>query len=285
MKNEEMARLFSEATPYIQKYHGKTLVIKYGGNAMVNGQLKLAVMNDLVTLTLLGVRVVLVHGGGPAINAMLTKLGIESKFVGGLRYTDAETMAVVQQVLAGQVNKDLVALLKGRGVGLCGMDGNTISCRRYTKEDLGFVGEITGISTTLINHLLDDQFIPVVATVGMDPENGVLYNVNADTAAAAIAVALQAEKLVSMTDIAGLLRDKNDESTLIPEVELSEIEGYKAEGVIAGGMLPKIDGMADAIRRGVNEAVIIDGRVPHSILLEMFSDRGSGTLFYRNRNR
>lgn len=285
MKNEEMARLFSEATPYIQKYHGKTLVIKYGGNAMVNGQLKLAVMNDLVTLTLLGVRVVLVHGGGPAINAMLTKLGIESKFVGGLRYTDAETMAVVQQVLAGQVNKDLVALLKGRGVGLCGMDGNTISCRRYTKADLGFVGEITGISTTLINHLLDDQFIPVVATVGMDPENGVLYNVNADTAAAAIAVALGAEKLVSMTDITGLLRDKNDDTTLIPEVELSEIEAYKAEGIIAGGMLPKIDGMADAIRRGVNEAVIIDGRVPHSILLEMFSDRGSGTLFYRNRNR
>lgn len=285
MKNEEMARLFSEATPYIQKYHGKTLVIKYGGNAMVNGQLKLAVMNDLVTLTLLGVRVVLVHGGGPAINAMLKKLGIESKFVGGLRYTDAETMTVVQQVLAGQVNKDLVALLKGRGVGLCGMDGNTISCRRYTKADLGFVGEITGISTTLINHLLDDQFIPVVATVGMDPENGVLYNVNADTAAAAIAVALGAEKLVSMTDITGLLRDKNDDTTLIPEVEISEIEGYKAEGIIAGGMLPKIDGMADAIRRGVNEAVIIDGRVPHSILLEMFSDRGSGTLFYRGHNR
>ncbi len=285
MKNEEMARLFSEATPYIQKYHGKTLVIKYGGNAMVNGQLKLAVMNDLVTLTLLGVRVVLVHGGGPAINAMLKKLGIESKFVGGLRYTDAETMTVVQQVLAGQVNKDLVALLKGRGVGLCGMDGNTISCRRYTKADLGFVGEITGINTTLINHLLDDQFIPVVATVGMDPENGVLYNVNADTAAAAIAVALGAEKLVSMTDITGLLRDKDDDNTLIPEVELSEIEGYKSEGIIAGGMLPKIDGMADAIRRGVNEAVIIDGRVPHSILLEMFSDRGSGTLFYRSHNR
>ena len=269
MKNVEMAQLFSEATPYIQKYHGKTLVIKYGGNAMVNGALKLAVMNDLVTLTLLGVKVVLVHGGGPAINAMLGKLGIPSRFVGGLRYTDAETMTVVQQVLAGQVNKDLVALLKGRGVGLCGMDGNTIACRRYTDADLGFVGEITHIDTTLIDHLLEDQFIPVIATVGMDPENGVLYNVNADTAAAAIAVALQAEKLVSMTDIAGL----------------SEIEGYKAEGVIAGGMLPKIDGMADAIRRGVNEAVIIDGRVPHSVLLEMFSDRGSGTLFYQKRSR
>ena len=280
MKNVEMAQLFSEATPYIQKYH-----IKYGGNAMVNGQLKLAVMNDLVTLTLLGVRVVMVHGGGPAINAMLKKLGIESRFVNGLRYTDAETMRVVQQVLAGQVNKDLVALLKGRGVGLCGMDGNTINCRRYTEADLGFVGEITHIDTRLINRLLDDQFIPVIATVGMDEENGVLYNINADTAAAAIAVALQAEKLVTMTDIAGLLRDKDDENTLIPEVELSEIEGYKQQGVISGGMLPKIDGMADAIRRGVHEAVIIDGRVPHSVLLEMFSDRGSGTLFYQKQKR
>ena len=285
MKNVEMAQRFSEATPYIQKYHGKTLVIKYGGNAMVNGQLKLAVMNDLVTLTLLGVRVVMVHGGGPAINAMLKKLGIESRFVNGLRYTDAETMRVVQQVLAGQVNKDLVALLKGRGVGLCGMDGNTSNCRRYTEADHGFVGEITHIDTRLINRLLDDQFIPVIATVGMDEENGVLYNINADTAAAAIAVALQAEKLVTMTDIAGLLRDKDDENTLIPEVELSEIEGYKQQGVISVVMLPKIDGMADAIRRGVHEAVIIDGRVPHSVLLEMFSDRGSGTLFYQKQKR
>ena len=242
-------------------------------------------MCDIILLSLVGIRVVVVHGGGPEISEMLKKIGHESRFVDGLRYTDAETMTVVQQVLAGQVNKDLVALLKGRGVGLCGMDGNTIACRRYTDADLGFVGEITHINTKLIDRLLDDQFIPVVATVGMDPENGVLYNVNADTAAAAIAVALQAEKLVSMTDIAGLLRDKNDESTLIPEVELSEIEGYKAEGVIAGGMLPKIDGMADAIRRGVNEAVIIDGRVPHSVLLEMFSDRGSGTLFYQKRSR
>lgn len=284
MKNEQMALLFSEATPYIQKYHGKTLVIKYGGNAMVNDELKLAVMNDLVTLTLLGVRVVLVHGGGPAINDMLKKVGKESRFVNGLRYTDAETMGIVQQVLAGQVNKDLVALLKGRGVGLCGMDGHMIMCRRKTDADLGFVGEIERVNTTLIDHLLADSFIPVIATVGMD-KNGVPYNINADTAAAEIAIALHAEKLVSMTDIVGLLRDKNDESTLIPEVELSEIEDYKAEGVIAGGMLPKIEGMADAIRQGVHEAVIIDGRMPHSILLEMFSDRGAGTMFYRRGNR
>ena len=280
MKNEQMALLFSEATPYIQKYHGKTLVIKYGGNAMVNNTLKLAVMNDLVTLTLLGVRVVLVHGGGPAINEMLARVGKESRFVGGLRYTDKETMDIVQQVLAGQVNKDLVALLKGRGVGLCGMDGHMITCHRKTDADLGFVGEIEKVNTALIDHLLDDSFIPVIATVGMD-RDGIPYNINADTAAAEIAVALHAEKLVSMTDIAGLLYDKNDESTLIPEVELAEIERYKREGVIAGGMLPKIEGMADAIRKGVREAVIIDGRVPHSILLEMFSDRGAGTMFYR----
>ena len=284
MKNEEMALLFSEATPYIQKYHGKTLVIKYGGNAMVNDALKLAVMNDLVTLTLLGVRVVLVHGGGPAINHMLTKVGKESKFVGGLRYTDGETMSIVQQVLAGQVNKDLVALLKGRGVGLCGMDGHTITCTRKTDVDLGYVGNVERVNTTLIEHLLDDSFIPVIATVGMD-ENGTPYNINADTAAAAIAIALHAEMLVSMTDIAGLLQDKDDDATLIPEVEVSEIAGYKEAGVISGGMLPKIDGMADAIYEGVHEAVIIDGRVPHSILLELFSDRGSGTRFFRRGSR
>ena len=280
MKNEQMALLFSEATPYIQKYHGKTLVIKYGGNAMVNDTLKLAVMNDLVTLTLLGVRVVLVHGGGPAINEMLARVGKESRFVGGLRYTDKETMDIVQQVLAGQVNKDLVALLKGRGVGLCGMDGHMITCRRKTDADLSFVGEIEKVNTALIDHLLDDSFIPVIATVGMD-RDGVPFNINADTAAAEIAVALHAEKLVSMTDIAGLLYDKNDETTLIPEVELGDIERYQRERIIAGGMLPKIEGMADAIRKGVREAVIIDGRVPHSILLEMFSDRGAGTMFYR----
>ena len=232
MKNEEMALLFSEATPYIQKYHGKTMVIKYGGNAMINETLKNAVMNDLVTLTLLGVRVVLVHGGGPAINEMLKKVGVESHFAGGLRVTDDATM------------------------------------------------EIVHVDPTLISSLLDSGYIPVIATVGMD-DLGQAYNVNADTAAAQIAIALKAEKLVSMTDIAGLLRDKEDESTLIPEVEVSEIEGYKSAGIIAGGMIPKIGGMADAIYQGVHEAVIIDGRVPHSILLELFSDRGSGTRFYR----
>ena len=248
MKNEEMARLFSEATPYIQKYHGKTMVIKYGGNAMIN---------DLVTLTLLGVRVVLVHGGGPAINEMLKKVGVESHFANGLRVTDDATMEIVQQVLAGKVNKDLVAKLRGRGVGLCGMDGQMLRCTELDPQ-LGHVGEIVHVDATLIESLLDGGFIPVIATVGMD-DLGQAYNVNADTAAAQIAIALKAEKLVSMTDIAGLLRDKEDETTLIPEVE--------------------------AIYQGVHEAVIIDGRVPHSILLELFSDRGSGTRFYRRSHR
>ena len=273
-----------EAMPYLQKYQGKIIVIKYGGNAMINETLKNAVMNDLVTLTLLGVRVVLVHGGGPAINEMLKKVGVESHFANGLRVTDDATMEIVQQVLAGKVNKDLVAKLRGRGVGLCGMDGHMIMCNRKSDVDLGYVGEIEKVNTTLIDHLLADSFIPVIATVGMD-ENGIAYNINADTAAAAIAIALHAEKLVSMTDIVGLLYDKNDESTLIPEVEVSEIEGYKAAGIIAGGMIPKIGGMADAIYQGVHEAVIIDGRVPHSILLELFSDRGSGTRFYRRSHR
>ena len=272
MKNEEMALLFSEATPYIQKYHGKTMVIKYGGNAMINETLKNAVMNDLVTLTLLGVRVVLVHGGGPAINEMLKKVGVESRFAGGLRVTDDAAMEIVQQVLAGKVNKDLVAKLRGRGVGLCGMDGQMLRCTELDPQ-LGHVGEIVHVDPTLISSLLDSGYIPVIATVGMDDLG--------QAAAAQIAIALKAEKLVSMTDIAGLLRDKEDESTLIPEVEVSEIEGYKSAGIIAGGMIPKIGGMADAIYQGVHEAVIIDGRVPHSILLELFSDRGSGTRFYR----
>ena len=243
MKNEEMALLFSEATPYIQKYHGKTMVIKYGGNAMINETLKNAVMNDLVTLTLLGVRVVLVHGGGPAINEMLKKVGVESHFNNGLRVTDDATMEIVQQVLAGKVNKDLVAKLRGRGVGLCGMDGQMLRCTELDPA-LGHVGEIIHVDPTLISTLLDGGYIPVIATVGMD-DLGQAYNVNADTAAAQIAIALKAEKLVSMTDIAGLLRDKDDETTLIPEVEVSEIEGYKAAGIIAGGMIPKIGGMAD----------------------------------------
>ena len=278
MKNEEMALLFSEATPYIQKYHGKTLVIKYGGNAMVNEELKLAVMNDLVTLTLLGVRVVLVHGGGPAINQMLNRVGKESKFVNGLRYTDKETMSIVQQVLAGQVNKDLVALLKGRGVGLCGLDGHTITCSRKSDVDLGYVGNVEKVDTTLIEHLLNDGFIPVIATVGMD-DNGVPYNINADTAAASIAAAMHAEALISMTDTVGLLRDPKDPTSLIRRVDLKGVEELKAEGIISGGMIPKVECCTNAIRAGVRKVFIIDGRVPHALLIEPLTDEGAGTMF------
>ena len=278
MKNEQMALLFSEATPYIQKYHGKTLVIKYGGNAMVNDDLKLAVMNDLVTLTLLGVRVVLVHGGGPAINQMLKRVGKESKFVNGLRYTDEETMGIVQQVLAGQVNKDLVALLKGRGVGLCGMDGHMIEARKL--DDVhGYVGEIVNVNTQPILDVLEKGYIPVISTVGCDNE-GNPYNINADTAAARIAASLGAESLISMTDIRGILRDPADESTLIPAIQVSEAPQLIREGIISGGMIPKIECCIEAIRRGVKKVFIIDGRVPHAILIECLTDEGVGTMFY-----
>lgn len=281
MDNWQMANVLSEAQPYIMKYRGKTMVVKYGGNAMINGELKKGVMDDLVTLTLLGVRVVLVHGGGPEINTALYKIGKEAEFVDGLRKTDAETMEVVQQVLAGKVNKDLVALLRGHGVGLCGMDGDMLHChKKKDGPDLGFVGDITRIDVTLVSYLLDSGFIPVIATVGMD-KNGTPYNINADTAACKLAVELKAAKLITMTDVAGLLRDKDDDATLIPEVDVEEVADLIKTGVIAGGMIPKIQGCVEAIEDGVTEAAIIDGRMPHSVLMEIFSNRGSGTLFYK----
>lgn len=283
MRNEAMAQILSEAQPYIQKYRGKTVVVKYGGNAMTSQLLQSAVMSDLVMLTLFGIRVVLVHGGGPEINKMLAKIGKEPKFIGGLRYTDEETMDVVQSILAGKVNKDLVALLKtknGKAMGLCGMDDGMLQCKKIESGvDLGFVGEITHVDTTLIETALDGGYIPVIATVGVD-KNGQAYNVNADTAASFIAIALNAAKLVSMTDVAGLLRDKNDEETLIAEVQVDAVHGLVEAGIIEGGMIPKIQSCVNAIKGGVHEAVIIDGRISHSILLETFSDRGSGTLFY-----
>ena len=277
MKNEEMALLFSEATPYIQKYHGKTMVIKYGGNAMINETLKNAVMNDLVTLTLLGVRVVLVHGGGPAINEMLKKVGVESHFNNGLRVTDDATMEIVQQVLAGKVNKDLVAKLRGRGVGLCGMDGQMLRCTELDPQ-LGHVGEIVHVDATLIESLLDGGFIPVIATVGMD-DLGQAYNVNADTAAAKIAGALNAESLISMTDISGILQDKDDPDTLISVIKADEVPALIKSGIIGGGMIPKAECCINAIKWGVHRVFIIDGRIPHSILIEMLTDEGMGTMF------
>ncbi len=283
MKNEQMALLFSEATPYIQKYHGKTLVIKYGGNAMVNDDLKLAVMNDLVTLTLLGVRVVLVHGGGPEISGMLKKIGKESRFVGGMRYTDAETMDRVQQVLAGKVNKDLVQLLEntgGKAVGLCGLDGSMLKADKLpAAEDLGFVGEIREVNTKIVEDAIASGYTPVISTVAAG-YHGEVYNINADVAAARIAAELGARKLILMTDIVGLLRDKDDENTLIPVVNVSDVPKLKRDGIISGGMIPKIDCCVEAVRRGVERAHIIDGRTPHSILVELFTDEGIGTMFY-----
>ena len=281
--NEELkkAQVLVEALPYIQKYYQKTIVIKYGGNAMINEGLKDAVMTDIVLLSLVGIHVVLVHGGGPEINAMLDRLGKESRFVGGLRYTDRETMDVVQMVLAGKVNKDLVQLLGahgGKALGLCGLDGGMIRAVKHSGEDLGFVGEIESVDVTPINDALKTGYIPVISTIGGGYGEDV-YNINADTAAARIAACLHAEKLLLMTDVRGLLRDKEDEGTLIPVVNVSDVPGLKNQGIISGGMIPKIECCVEAVRRGVHRTHIVDGRIPHSLLIELFSDEGVGTMF------
>ncbi len=282
ISNSERSEILVQALPYIQKYQNKTVVIKYGGNAMINEELRDAVMTDIVLLRSVGVNVVLVHGGGPEISEMLNRIGKESRFVDGLRYTDKETIDVVQMVLAGKVNKHLVQLISkhgGKSIGLCGLDGDMIKARKYTKADIGFVGEITEINTDIINHTLENKYIPVISSVATG-ENGEVYNINADTAAASLAAALHAEKLLLMTDISGLLMDKEDESTLIHDVQVSEIPSLKSQGVISGGMIPKIDCCVEAVRRGVLQTNIIDGRIPHSILMELFTDEGFGTMFH-----
>lgn len=280
--NEEKAKVLVDALPYIQKYYNKVVVVKYGGNAMLNEDLKQAVMSDVVLLSLIGIKVVLIHGGGPEINTMLDRVGIESKFIGGLRYTDEDTADIVQMVLAGKVNKSLVSLLQkhgGKALGLCGTDGGMIDVKKLEAEnDLGFVGDIVGINTDLIVNALDNGYIPVIATVAAD-NDGQIYNINADTAAARIASALGAENVILMTDIRGLLRDKDDEETLIPVVQVSEAPYLINQGIISGGMIPKIQCCVEAVRRGVNRAFIIDGRIPHSILIEMLSNEGIGTMF------
>ncbi len=278
--NESKAHIIAEALPHIQKYRKKTIVVKYGGNAMINDELKEAVMRDLVLLTTVGIKVILVHGGGPAINKTLDKIGVESKFVDGLRVTDKETVDVVQMVLAGKVNKDLVCQignLGGHAIGLSGMDGNMIKCKPLDSEH-GFVGEIVETNMEVISEVLANNFIPVISTIGYD-EQGNCYNINADTVAAQIAGDLKAEALISMTDIVGLLRDVNDESTKIQRVFISDIPALIADGIIKGGMIPKIDSMTQAIRNGCTKAFIIDGRVPHSILMELLTDEGMGTMF------
>lgn len=284
VSNNVRAQVLIDALPYIQKYNNKIIVVKYGGNAMTNKELKDAVMTDVVLLSLVGVKVVLVHGGGPEISDMLKRLGIESRFVNGLRYTDEATIDVVKMVLSGKVNKELVQLLaqhNGHAVGLCGIDDRMLMAERMESpdgEDLGFVGDIVKVNTKPITDALANGNIPVIATVATD-EFGNTYNINADTAAARIAAELGAENLILMTDIAGLLRDKDDPKTLIPSMNVSEVPFMKRQGIISGGMIPKIDCCVEAVRRGVKKTAIIDGRVPHSILIEILSNEGIGTQF------
>ena len=276
----QRAEILIQALPYIQKYYNKIVVVKYGGNAMINEELKEAVMGDIVLLSLIGIKVVLVHGGGPEITDMLTKIGKKSEFVDGLRVTDKETVDVVQMVLAGKVNKNLVNLLQNKGgkaIGLCGMDGHMIEAKP-ADERLGYVGEITDINAAPVLDVLEKGYIPVVSTVGCD-KDGNVYNINADTVAARLAAALKAECLISMTDTVGLLRDKDDESTLIPKVYVSEAPKLMRDGIIKGGMIPKVNCCIEAIRRGVDRVFIIDGRIPHSILIEVLTDEGVGTMF------
>lgn len=278
--NEQRAGVLIQALPYIKDYSNKIVVIKYGGNAMINDELREAVMSDIVLLTLVGVKVVLVHGGGPEITELLSKVGKKTEFVDGLRITDAETAGYAQMVLAGKINKNLVNKLQitgGKAIGLCGLDGHLIEAKKLD-DRLGFVGEITNVNTDPIIDLLEKGYIPVVSTVGCD-NDGNVYNINADTAAARIAGELKAQSFISLTDIAGILRDKNDESTLIPEICVSDAPRLMDEGIIAGGMIPKVDCCIEAIRRGVSKVFIIDGRIPHSILIEMFTNAGIGTMF------
>ena len=275
------ARVLSDALPYIKKYSGKVVVIKYGGNAMLSDELKHAVMSDIVMLSLIGVKVVLVHGGGPEISEMLRRVGKTTQFIGGLRYTDKETAEIVQMVLAGKINKNLVMMLGesgGKALGLSGIDGGMLKCEKHKEPDLGFVGDIVDVDAAPIVDALDGGYIPVVATVGTDGDGNV-YNINADTAAARIAAEMNAENLFLMTDIRGLLRDKDDESTLIPEVYVSDVPSLKKKGIIGGGMIPKVDCCVEAVRRGVKQSIIIDGRIKHSILIEMLTSEGVGTLF------
>ncbi len=279
LTNIERAEILTEALPYIKRYTGKTVVVKYGGNAMINEELKQQVMEDIVLLWLIGIKVVLVHGGGPEINEMMQKLGKEAVFVDGLRVTDKDTVDIVQMVLAGKVNKTLVNLLEkkgGKAIGISGMDGRLIEAE-IKDERLGYVGNIKKINIAPVNDLLNKGYIPVISTLGCD-RDGNTYNINGDTAAAHIAGALEAERLIMMTDIAGILRDKNDPSTLIPEVKVSEAKGLYDEGIVSGGMIPKVECCIEAIEHGVNNVIIMDGRVPHSILMELLTDEGAGTM-------
>ena len=285
LNHSDRAQVLVEALPYIQRYYGKTVVIKYGGNAMISDELRKAVISDIILLRLVGINVVVVHGGGPEINELLKKTGKESRFVNGLRYTDEETMEVVQMVLCGKVNKNLVATLNragGQAVGLCGLDGGMLKAVRRQEDgvDYGLVGEITEVAPKVIQDAIQDGFIPVISTVAQGTDEETSYNVNADTAAAKIAIAVGAEKLILLTDIRGLLRDKNNEDTLISQVRLPEVPELVSQGIISGGMIPKVDCCVDAVQNGVRRTHILDGRIPHSILIEVLSHAGIGTMIW-----
>ncbi len=284
VSNADRAEILVQALPYIKKYTGKIVVIKYGGNAMINEDLKNSVMSDIILLTLVGVKVVLVHGGGPEITEMLGRVGIESKFVNGLRVTDKDTVDIVQMVLAGKVNKSLVNLIErkgGKAIGLSGIDGHMLMAEAKNK-DLGYVGDITKVNVQPILDVIEKGYIPVVSTLACDKEGNV-YNVNADTAAAKIAGAMEAESLISLTDISGILKDKNDDNSLISHIEVDEAKTLMKDGTISDGMIPKVECCVNAINWGVRKVFIIDGRVEHSILIETLTDEGIGTMFYKNK--
>ena len=277
--NAERAQVLTEALPYIRQYNGKIVVVKYGGNAMVNEQLKQQVMEDIVLLWLIGVKVVLVHGGGPEISETMQKLGKEAVFVDGLRVTDKETVDIVQMVLAGRINKTLVNLLEmkgGNAMGISGMDGRLIEAK-VKDARLGYVGEVTKVNIKPVTDLLEKGYIPVVSTLGCD-DQGNAYNINGDTAAACVAGALGAERLIMLSDIPGVLRDKDDPGSLIPKMSILEAAKLRDAGVISGGMIPKVECCVDAIIKGVRKVIIMDGRVPHSILMEILTDEGAGTM-------
>jgi len=281
ISNNSRAAVLIHALPYIQSFRGKTIVVKYGGNAMINGELKAAVIQDVVLMSCVGIRAVLVHGGGPEIDAMLKKTGKESRFVNGLRYTDAETMEIVQMVLCGKVNKDITGLIQqqgGRAIGLCGIDGAMLKAHKIKNEDLGLVGEIEEVDASVLHSALDAGFIPVVSSVACGIEDGQPLNINADTAAAKIAAALCAEKLVLMTDVRGIMRDLHDPDSLIKTAGCNELGRLRDQGIISKGMIPKVDCCALALEGGVKNAHIIDGRLPHALLVELFTDEGIGTM-------
>lgn len=286
MKPETQAQVLVEALPYIQKYRGKTIVIKYGGNAMIDEALKMAVIQDVVLLNMVGVHVVLVHGGGPEISNLLEKVGKETQFINGLRYTDAETMEFVQMALCGKVNKDLVSLLEkagGKAVGLSGLDASIFKALRHTdiyRTDYGYVGDIIKVDASLVQELLDKGYIPVLSSIASGYDEDVSYNINADLAAEKIAIALKAEKFILLTNVSGVMEDIEDPESLITSIQVSKVRSLEKEGIISGGMIPKVQCCVEAVRQGIHSANIQDGRIPHSILIELFSDQGVGTMFY-----